>query len=115
MEWTFERLIETVRDAVKSGAKDTADILTKEYNTPIQTLVNTAWVTSNCSDILFVNLTPLSVVANGTVQVNNYVLQPGGFIGFSGNNAEINKDTYNVIFDSAATSVVVVKKLYTKK
>lgn len=111
----FEQLIQRVSEAIKSGTQKELDALTKEFNSPIQNLVNTQWVTSNCSDIIFINYTPLTVTVNGNIQVNNYILQPGGFFGVMGNNAEINKDTYNVVFDSAATFCVVIKKLYVKK
>lgn len=111
----FEKLIARVSEVIKAGQIDQIEKLTKEFNTPIQNLVATGWVTSNCSDIIFINYTPLTVVTGGNIQINNYVLQPGGFIGWMGNNAEINKDTYNVIFGPNATSCVVVKKLYTKK
>ena len=111
----FEQLLKQVLEAVKDGTCKELEQLTREFNTPVQKIVRTQWVNSNCSDIMFINLTPLTVIVNGNIQINNYVLQPGGFVGFMGNNAEINVDTYNVVFDSAATSCVVLKKLYTKK
>lgn len=110
----FERIIQAVGEAVKTGVDRELVVLTKQFNTPIQNLVKTAWVSSNCSDIIFINLTPLGT-ANGTIQVNNYVLQPGGIFGVMGNNAEINTDSYNVVFGSGATICSVIKKLYVNK
>lgn len=115
LEFEFEKLIQRVSDAVRSGTERELAELMKEFNTPVQTMVKTGWVTSNCSDIIFINYTPLSVVSGGNIQINNYPLQPGGYVGFMGNNAEINRDTYNVTFDVSATLLVVIKKLYTKK
>lgn len=112
MTLEFEQLLKELRDAVRRGTQAEIDTLTKRFNTPVQTLVKSGWVTSNCSDILFVNLTPLTVVANGNITVNNYLLQPGGYVGWMGNNAELNEDTYIVNFESAATSCVILKKLY---
>jgi hypothetical protein len=109
----FEILIKRVSEAIKRDTDKQIDLLSKEFNTPIQNIVATQWVHSNCSDIIFINYTPLGT-ANGNVQVNNYILQPGGFVSFGGNNAEINRDTYNVVFGSAATNCVVIKKLYIK-
>jgi hypothetical protein len=111
----FEKLIERVTEAVKIGSQNALDDLTKEFNTPVQNFVKTQWVSSNCSDILFINYTPITVLTGGNIEVNNYILQPGGFIGFSGNNAEINRDQYNVVFGPNATLCTCVKKLYTKK
>jgi hypothetical protein len=110
----LDELIKRVTEAIKSGTEKELSELTREFNTPIQNLVATQWVSSNCSDIIFINYTPLTVLVNGNISVNNYILQPGGFFGVNGNNAEINRDTYNVIFGSAATNCVVIKKLYTK-
>lgn len=110
----IDKLILAVTSAVKNSSERELEELTREFNTPIQNLVNTQWVTSNCSDIIFINYTPLGT-ANGNIQVNNYVLQPGGIFGVSGNNAEINRDTYNVVFDTGATNCVVIKKLYTRR
>lgn len=110
----FEHLIQKVTQAVNQGTQAEIEKLTKEFNTPFQVLVATGWVNSNCSDIIFINYTPLNT-ANGSVLVNNYELQPGGFVGFMGNNAEINRDQYNCVFQSAATKLWVIKKLYVNK
>lgn len=115
MSWEIDTLVKYLTDAVKNGVQLQLDQLAKEFNSPVMNIVKTQWVTSNCSDIIFINYTPLSVAVNGDIQVNNYVLQPGGYFGVMGNNAEINKDSYNVVFNSAATNCVVIKKLYTKK
>lgn len=111
----FERQLNTLIEVMRDGNKKEIEKLTREFNTPIQNIVDSQWVTSNCSAIVFINYTPLSVVANGNIQVNNYILQPGGFFGISGNNSEINTDRYNVVFDSAATNCVIIKKLYVQR
>lgn len=115
MSFEFEDLLKRVTESIKQGTERELAELTKEFNTPIMNIVRTQWVSSNCSDIIFINYTPLTVTVNGNIQVNNYILQPGGFFGVSGNNAEINRDQYNVVFDALATNCVVIKKLYTKK
>lgn len=114
-EFEFDRLLKEINNSLSRGIALNLAELTKEFNTPVQSLVKSGWVSSNCSDILFINLTPLTVLVNGNVTVNNYPLRPGDFVGWMGNNAEINKDTYVVNFESAATSVIVLKKLYTMK
>jgi hypothetical protein len=114
-DFEFNDLLRQVWAAIDAGTQSQLDALSTTFTTPIANLVKSQWVTSNCSDIFFINYTPLSVLTNGSVFVNNYELQPGGFYGVSGNNAEINTDTYNVVFGSAATKCVVIKKLYTKK
>ena len=115
MAFEFETLLQRLTDHIKAGTEANIEQLTREFNTPVQNFVKTQWVNSNCSDIMFINLTPLTVTTNGNIQVNNYILRPGDFISLNGNNAEINRDTYNVVFDSAATLCTVVKKLYTKR
>jgi len=108
----FEELIKRVTESIRLGTQKEIEVLCKEFNTPVQVMVKGGYVTSNCSDIMFINYTPLSVVSNGSCFVNNYELQPGGFVGWMGNNAEKNKDSYLVTFQSAVTKVVVLKKLY---
>src|ERR1700692_2393507 len=115
MTWEFDELLKAIKKGIQEGTASEWETLTKSFNTPIMNIVKTQWVTSNCSDIIFINLTPLTVLTNGNIQVNNYVLQPGGYFGVNGNNAEINTDQYNVVFDALATQCVVIKKLYTKK
>jgi|ERR1700688_850047 len=115
MTWEFDQLLAAIKQGIKDNTTAELEALTKSFNTPIQNLVRTQWVTSNCSDIIFINLTPLTVLTNGNIQVNNYILQPGGYFGVNGNNAELNTDQYNVVFDALATQCVVIKKLYTKK
>ncbi len=112
--WEFETLIKQVENAIALGSANALAELVKTFNTPVQNLVKGGWVTSNCSDIIFINVTPLSVSANGGISVDNYVLGPGAYIGFMGNNAEINTQQYNVTFQTAAIQCVVIKKLYTK-
>lgn len=107
----FEKLIEKVSESIRKNGEKELSELSKTYNTPVATLIASAWVTSNCADIIFINLTPLGT-ANGTMQVNNYTLQPGGYLGITGNNAEINKQSYNVVFAAGATTCVVIKRLY---
>jgi hypothetical protein len=111
----IETFFKQITDHIRTGTDKEIEQLTRRFNTPVMNIVKTQWVNSNCSDIMFINKTPLTVVTNGNIQVNNYILAPGDFISISGNNAEINEDTYNVVFDSAATLCVVVKKLYTKR
>jgi hypothetical protein len=111
----FERLIEAVSNAIRVGTQAELDALTKEFNTPVMNIVKTQWITSNCADIIFINYTPLAVTVNGNIQVNNYILQPGGFVSISGNNGELNVDTYNVVFDPLATNCAIIKRLYVRK
>ena len=113
MDSTFETLLKAIRLEINADSTKQLALLCKEYNTVFQNLVGSDWVSSDCSDILFVNITPLATV-NGDIGVNNYPLQPGGFIGFMGNNAEINKTQYNVVFNTGAIQMWVFKKLYTK-
>lgn len=115
MLFEFEELIRRVEGAIKNGTEKELAQLCREFNSPVMNIVRSQWVTSNCSDILFINLTPQSVLSGGTINVNNYTLQPGGFFGVMGNNAEKNVDTYNVVFDTAATLCVIIKKLYVNK
>lgn len=113
----IDNLIKRVTEAVQLGSKKALDELTKEFNTPVQILVpnSNKWVTSNCSDIIFINTTPVTVTTNGNIYVDNYQLQPGGYVGYMGNNAEINRQQYVITFESASVSLIVLKKLYVNR
>jgi hypothetical protein len=114
MDFEFNELLKQIASELKKGNSDELFMDTKEFNTPVQQMVSTGWVSSDCADILFINITPLLVTANGQIEVNNYPLDPGGYIGFSGNNAEKNVDRYNVVFGTAATKCIIVKRMYNK-
>lgn len=109
------QLLIDIADLIKKGNGDQLEILRGEYNTSIQNIVSNSSVDSNCVDITFINVTAATVLVNGTIQVDNLVLNPGDFIEFNGNNAEINKTVYNVVFGSSATQCIIVKRLYNKR
>lgn|SRR5487761_801141 len=85
------------------------------FNTPSQNIVTTAWVTSDCSDICFINTTPLSVTANGAINIDNLVLNPGDFVVYGADNGQLNESNYLVNFGSAATGCTILRKKYTNK
>ncbi|MGH7954831.1 MAG: hypothetical protein ACREOZ_02600 [Gloeomargaritales cyanobacterium] len=97
---------------------ETSQIIGSHYqgfNTPSQNIVTTAWIGSDCSDICFINTTPLTVTANGFIDVDNLRLNPGDFVVYGADNGQLNESNYLVNFGSAATGCTVLRKKYTTK
>lgn len=114
MDIKLYELLEKIASTVKETGHKQLELLSGRYNTSIQNLVKTTNVSSNCPDILFLNATPATVLADGNVTIDNFILKPGDFIAINGNNGELNNYVYNVVFDINATKCVVIKRLYVK-
>jgi hypothetical protein len=82
--------------------------ITREYNVNFASYVQSQFVDSNCSEILFINNGTSNVLLNSTL-----VLAPNASFSGDGKAGEIDVTRYNIVFaPGGINNCVVVRKFY---